>query len=30
MELGEIALGEGDWKKTIAAFEHVLRFDPEN
>jgi tetratricopeptide (TPR) repeat protein len=30
IELGEIALGEGDWKNAIAAFEHVLRFDPEN
>ena len=30
IELGEIALGEGDWRRAIAAFEHVLRFEPEN
>jgi tetratricopeptide (TPR) repeat protein len=30
IELGEIALGEGDWQRAIAAFEHVLRFEPEN
>lgn len=30
IELGEIGLGEGDWQNATAAFEHVLRYDPDN
>ncbi len=30
IELGEIGLGEGDWKGASEAFDHVLRYDPDN
>lgn len=30
IELGEIGLGEGDWKSAGEAFRHVLRYDPDN
>ncbi|MBM3989461.1 MAG: tetratricopeptide repeat protein [Planctomycetes bacterium] len=30
IELGEIGLGEGDWKGASEAFQHVLRYDPDN
>ena len=30
IELGEIGLGEGDWKGASEAFSHVLRYDPDN